>query len=138
MAVYTSLGGEDLAALIAHYDVGDLVSAKGIAEGISNSNWLIETRGRDGAGGRFILTMYERRIDLSELPFFLALLDHLAARGCAVPAAAVAVAGAASAGLTSGLGCGRGISGRATGENRRGAGIDGSGASVIGTGGGAG
>lgn len=86
MAVYTNLGAETLAELIASYDVGALVSAKGIAEGVSNSNWMIETAGRDGRGARFILTLYERRIDIDELPFFLALLDHLAARGCAVPA----------------------------------------------------
>ena len=86
MAVYTDLGAETLAELIAAYDVGALVSAKGIAEGVSNSNWLVETAGRDGRGARFILTLYERRIDAGELPYFLALLDHLAARGCAVPA----------------------------------------------------
>lgn len=86
MAVYTDLAVEELAELIAAYDVGEFVSAQGIAEGISNSNWLIETRGRDGLGARFILTLYERRIEEDELPFFLALLDHLAAKGCAVPA----------------------------------------------------
>lgn len=86
MAVYTHLGAETLAELIAAYDVGELRSAKGIAEGISNSNWLVETEGADGRGARFILTLYERRIDTGELPFFLALLDHLAACGCAVPA----------------------------------------------------
>lgn len=80
MAVYTQLSAETLAELISHYDVGGLVSAKGIAEGVSNSNWLIET-----STARFILTMYERRIDLSDLPFFLDLLDHLAAKGCPVP-----------------------------------------------------
>lgn len=85
MAVYTHLGAEDLAALIAAYDVGDLVSAKGIAEGVSNSNWLIETTGTDGGGARYILTMYEHRIDTDQLPFFLGLLDHLAGHGCAVP-----------------------------------------------------
>ncbi|MXO74886.1 homoserine kinase [Altererythrobacter aerius] len=85
MAVYTPLAAEDLAALIDAYDVGALVSAKGIAEGVSNSNWLVETAGADGAGARFILTMYERRIDLGELPFFLGLLDYLSARGCPVP-----------------------------------------------------
>lgn len=85
MAVYTHLGAEALARLIGHYDVGELVSAKGIAEGVSNSNWLIETTGADGTGARFILTMYEFRIDIDELPFFLGLLDHLSARGCAVP-----------------------------------------------------
>ena len=86
MAVYTHLGAEALAALIAQYDVGDLISAKGIAEGVSNSNWLIETSGAGAAGPqRFILTMYERRIALSDLPYFLGLLDHLAAKGCPVP-----------------------------------------------------
>ncbi|MEL6737462.1 MAG: homoserine kinase [Pseudomonadota bacterium] len=85
MAVYTHLGAEDLAALIAHYDVGELVSAKGIAEGVSNSNWLIETSGPDGEGARFILTMYERRIELADLPYFLGLLDHLSAKHCPVP-----------------------------------------------------
>jgi homoserine kinase type II len=85
MAVYTHLGAEELAGLIAHYDVGEIVSAKGIAEGVSNSNWLVETTGTDGKGARFILTMYERRIELSDLPFFLGLLDHLAESGCPVP-----------------------------------------------------
>lgn len=86
MAVYTHLAAEDLAALIAEYDVGGLVSAKGIAEGVSNSNWLIETTGADGSGARYILTMYERRIDPAYLPFYLGLLDHLSAKGCPVPA----------------------------------------------------
>lgn len=80
MAVYTHLGAEALAELISHYDVGELRSAKGIAEGVSNSNWLIET-----SQGRFILTMYERRIELDDLPYFLGLLDHLSAKNCPVP-----------------------------------------------------
>lgn len=85
MAVYTHLGAEDLARLIGEYDVGSLVMAKGIAEGVSNSNWLVETTGRGASGSRFILTLYERRIDYADLPYFLGLLDHLAARGCPVP-----------------------------------------------------
>ena len=85
MAVYTHLGAEELASLIGEYDVGELVSSKGIAEGVSNSNWLVETTGRDSKGARFILTMYERRIELADLPFFLGLLDHLAAKQCPVP-----------------------------------------------------
>ncbi|GAA5061766.1 homoserine kinase [Erythrobacter westpacificensis] len=85
MAVYTQLSAEVLADLVAEYDVGELVSAKGIAEGVSNSNWLVETTGSETNGKRFILTMYERRIDIAELPFFLGLLDHLAANGCPVP-----------------------------------------------------
>ncbi len=85
MAVYTHLGAEELARLIAQYDVGELVSAKGIAEGVSNSNWLVETTGSGSSGTRFILTLYERRIDYADLPYFLDLLDHLAAKGCPVP-----------------------------------------------------
>ncbi len=86
MAVFTHLGAEELGRLIAEYDVGALRSAKGIAEGVQNSNWLIETEGGDGTGARFILTMYEERTDVLDLPFFLALLDHLSACGCPVPA----------------------------------------------------
>lgn len=85
MAVYTQLSAEDLAKLLAHYDVGELISAKGIAEGVSNSNWLVETTSGAEGGTRFILTMYERRIDVADLPFFLGLLDHLSAHGAPVP-----------------------------------------------------
>ena len=89
MAVYTQLGAEELSAIISAFDVGALVSVKDIAEGVSNSNWIVETEGRDPAGDtggtRFILTMYEERTETGELPFFLGLLDHLADRGCPVP-----------------------------------------------------
>ena len=85
MAVYTQIGAEEMAALIAEFDVGQLVSAKGIAEGVSNSNWLLETTGAANGATRFILTMYEFRIDLGDLPYFLSLLDHLAAKCCPVP-----------------------------------------------------
>lgn len=82
MAVYTHVSAEALEALLSRYDVGELVSAKGIAEGVENSNYLVDT-----TTGRFILTLYERRVDASDLPFFLALLDHLAERGNPVPRA---------------------------------------------------
>jgi len=85
MAVYTQLGAETMARIIAEFDVGELISAKGIAEGVSNSNWLVETRSADGGASRFILTMYENRVETADLPFFLGLLDHLAERGCPVP-----------------------------------------------------
>jgi homoserine kinase type II len=85
MAVYTQLGAETMAGIIAEFDVGELVSAKGIAEGVSNSNWLVETRRESGEASRFILTMYESRVAVEDLPFFLGLLDHLAERGCPVP-----------------------------------------------------
>ena len=82
MAVYTPVSAEEMAALLTRYDVGTLVSAKGIAEGVENSNFLIDT-----TGGRFILTLYEKRVDVGDLPFFLKLLDHLADRGLPVPRA---------------------------------------------------
>jgi homoserine kinase type II len=82
MAVYTQVSAEELGALLARYDVGALVSAKGIAEGVENSNYLVDT-----TGGRFILTLYEKRVDAGDLPFFISLLDHLAERGNPVPRA---------------------------------------------------
>ncbi|OYY89762.1 MAG: homoserine kinase [Sphingomonas sp. 28-66-16] len=82
MAVYTHVSAEALAAFLSRYDVGDLVSAKGIAEGVENSNYLVDT-----TKGRFILTLYEKRVDAGDLPFFMALLDHLADKGLPVPPA---------------------------------------------------
>jgi homoserine kinase type II len=82
LAVYTHVPTEEMEALLARYGVGTLTSAKGIAEGVENSNYLVQT---DKA--RFILTLYEKRVDAGDLPFFLALLDHLADRGALVPRA---------------------------------------------------
>jgi len=82
MAVYTHVPAESLQRFLARYDVGDLVSAKGIAEGVENSNYLVDT-----TGGRYVLTLYEKRVAAGDLPFFLDLLDHLAARGLPVPPA---------------------------------------------------
>ena len=80
MAVYTQVSAEALSAFLARYDVGDLISAKGIAEGVENSNYLVDT-----TTARFILTLYEKRVAAGDLPFFLALLDHLAVSGLPVP-----------------------------------------------------
>lgn len=82
MAVYTHVSAEALGEFLQRYDVGELVSAKGIAEGVENSNYLIDTT-RD----RFILTLYEKRVAEDDLPFFMALLDHLADKGLPVPPA---------------------------------------------------
>ena len=87
MAVYTHVSAEALTRFLARYDVGELVSVKGIAEGVENSNYLVDTTGQSGEGGRFILTLYEKRVAATDLPFFMALLDHLDARGIAVPPA---------------------------------------------------
>ena len=82
MAGYPPVSAESRARFLARYDVGELVAAKGIAEGVENSNYLVDT-----TGGRYILTLYEKRVEATDLPFFLALLDHLAAKGLPVPPA---------------------------------------------------
>lgn len=80
MAVYTHIGPQDVSALLSRYDAGDLISLKGIAEGVENSNYFVET-----TKSRFILTLYENRVDPNDLPFFHAMLDHLHLAGCKVP-----------------------------------------------------
>ena len=80
MAVYTEISDEDLAAFVARFDVGQLVSCKGIAEGVENSNYLL----RCGTGS-FILTLYEKRVNEADLPFFIELLRHLSSRGINCP-----------------------------------------------------
>ena len=82
MAVYTHVASEALSEFLTAYDVGDLVSAKGVAEGVENSNYMLDT-----TEGRYFLTLYEKRVDAGDLPFFLDLLDHVAMRGCRVPRA---------------------------------------------------
>jgi homoserine kinase type II len=80
MAVYTEVSDEELGRFIADYEIGEVVSCKGIAEGVENSNYLVHT-----VSGRYILTLYEKRVSRADLPFFLALMEHLAARGIACP-----------------------------------------------------
>lgn len=80
MAVYTEVSGEDLEEFVAGYRIGEVVSCKGIAEGVENSNYLLQTD-----SGAFILTLYEKRTRPEDLPFFLGLMEHLAARGLACP-----------------------------------------------------
>ena len=80
MAVYTDVAAEDLAPFLAGYDIGELLAYKGIAEGVENSNFLVHT-----SRGYFILTLYERRVAERDLPFFLALMEHLASRGITCP-----------------------------------------------------
>jgi len=80
MAVYTDVSAEELQAFLAAYDLGDLLAYKGIAEGVENSNFLLHTR-----RGYFILTLYEKRVAEGDLPFFLALMEHLAGRGITCP-----------------------------------------------------
>lgn len=80
MAIYTEVTDDELARLIAGYDLGALLSYKGIAEGVENTNYMVHT-----SEGTFILTLYERRVDTADLPFFLGLLEHLNRRGISCP-----------------------------------------------------
>ncbi len=80
MAVYTSVSDADLNTFLADYDIGEAVSFKGIAEGVENSNYYLET-----TTGRYILTLFEKRANPQDLPYFIALKQHLAAHGFACP-----------------------------------------------------
>ena len=80
MAVYTDVAADELAEFLDQYEIGELLSYKGIAEGVENSNFLLHT-----SAGYFILTLYEKRVAKSELPFFLGLMTHLAGRGIICP-----------------------------------------------------
>jgi homoserine kinase type II len=80
MAVYTEVSNGDLETFVALYDIGRAVSCKGIAEGVENSNFLLSTD-----RGRYILTLYEKRVARADLPFFLGLMDHLAGKGIVCP-----------------------------------------------------
>ncbi len=80
MAVYTEVNDDDLSRFIASYGLGSLLSYKGIAEGVENTNYLVHA-----TSGTFILTLYEKRVDPKDLPFFLGLMEHLAARGVTCP-----------------------------------------------------
>jgi homoserine kinase type II len=80
MAVYTEVSDDALRAFLAEYDIGSMVAFRGIAEGVENSNYALKT-----SSGDYILTLYEKRVDPAELPWFLGLMDHLARRGIVCP-----------------------------------------------------
>ncbi len=80
MAVYTEVTDEDVAAFLREYDLGEVVSLKGIAEGVENSNFLLST-----TAGTYILTLYEKRVAREDLPYFVNLMEHLAERGIRCP-----------------------------------------------------
>src|SRR6476620_1550262 len=80
MAVSTDVAADELAEFLSLYDLGGLLSYKGIAEGVENSNYLLHT-----SRGTFILTLYEKRVDRGDLPFFIGLMEHLATRGLNCP-----------------------------------------------------
>jgi homoserine kinase type II len=80
MAVYTDVAADELAEFLSRYDIGELLSYKGIAEGVENSNFLLHT-----TAGSFFLTLYEKRVAVKDLPFFLGLMAHLAGHGIVCP-----------------------------------------------------
>jgi homoserine kinase type II len=80
MAVYTEVSDDALMAFLNDYEIGSLVAFRGIAEGVENSNFSLHT-----TAGQFILTLYEKRVDPAELPWFLGLMQHLASRGVVCP-----------------------------------------------------
>ena len=80
MAVYTEISDDDLAEFIASYKLGGLLSYKGIAEGVENTNYLVHTE-----TGPYFLTLYEKRVAPADLPFFLGLMEHLAKAGINCP-----------------------------------------------------
>ncbi len=80
MAVYTEVSDDALRAFLAFYEIGDVISFKGIAEGVENSNFLMRT-----VGGQYILTLYEKRVKAEDLPFFIGLMEHLAQRNVTCP-----------------------------------------------------
>jgi len=80
MAVYTEVTDEALRGFLCDYQLGELLAFRGIAEGVENSNYALKTE-----AGDFILTLYEKRVDPTELPWFLGLMEHLAAQGLACP-----------------------------------------------------
>jgi len=94
MAVYSDVSFDDLCRFLSSYDIGTPLSFKGIAEGVENSNFFLQTD-----RGAFILTLYEKRVREADLPFFLGLMEHLAAHGIACPQPVRRVDGAQSGSL---------------------------------------
>ncbi len=78
MAVYTDVPDEELRLFVADYALGEVISCKGIAEGVENSNFLLRTE-----DGTFFLTLFEKRVAPADLPFFIGLMEHLAGQGIA-------------------------------------------------------
>ncbi|MGO1120231.1 homoserine kinase [Rhodovibrionaceae bacterium A322] len=80
MAVYTDVSDDDLRAFLTDFDLGEVEGLKGIAEGVENTNFILQT-----AEQNYILTLYEKRVDPNDLPFFIGLMEHLAQRDIVCP-----------------------------------------------------
>lgn len=83
MSVYTHLSAQDISGLIARYDIGELVSFKGIEGGVENTNYFIDLS-RSGVQKRYVLTLFEY-LPEKALPFFIGFTDELNEGGVPVP-----------------------------------------------------
>ena len=72
MAVYTNLNEGHIIDFLKLYDIGELISFSGITEGIENSNFHLKT-----SNGNYILTIFEKRVDIKDIPFFIKIMLHL-------------------------------------------------------------
>ena len=72
MAVYTKLEHQEVRQFLEQYNINNFKDYKGITEGVENTNYLIKTSEQD-----YILTIYEKRVDENDLPFFIKLLSYL-------------------------------------------------------------
>jgi homoserine kinase type II len=82
MAVYTQINDHQLIDFLATYDLGTLKRYEGIRQGVENTNYHLYT-----SAGHFILTLFEKRVSPTDLPFFFAFTDHLARGGVLCPRA---------------------------------------------------
>jgi homoserine kinase type II len=80
MSVFTTVTPDDMATWLQRYTLGTLTGLRGIAAGIENTNYFLDT-----TEGRYVLTLFEK-LRAEELPFYLDLMSHLAARGIPCPA----------------------------------------------------
>lgn len=80
MAVYTRVSEDELATFLNEFDIGEATSFSGITEGVENSNFRLST-----TAGDYILTLYEKRVNKKDLPFFINLMSHLSENGISCP-----------------------------------------------------
>lgn len=88
MAVYTHISETDLREHLTRFDLGELLSFDGISEGVENTNYRLET-----TRGRYILTLFEKRIERDELPFYITFMEFIRENGVPAPYAAEAKTG---------------------------------------------
>ncbi|WP_114285876.1 phosphotransferase [Candidatus Halocynthiibacter alkanivorans] len=80
MAVYTIIEADVMASLLTPYSIGELISLERISNGVENTNYRLRT-----TSGRFIVTIYEDRVNTDDLPYFLSVKQNLAQSSLLVP-----------------------------------------------------